>query len=136
MLRRTATTLGLLGVVVLLSSGCGGGSSLPPTYPATGTVVFKGGKSVTGGAIQFTPINDSSYTVSGDVQNDGSFTLATTKGKDRAPGAPEGEYRVTVLLPLPPDQKGIPSVVLPKTYRIEAKDNTFAFEISPPSGRP
>jgi hypothetical protein len=99
-------------------------------------VTFKGGKPVTGGAIQFSPVADASYTVSGDLRDDGSFTLYTFRGNDRVAGAPEGEYRVTVLLPLPADQKAVPGVVLPKNYKVEAKDNTFAIEILNPGSRP
>jgi hypothetical protein len=128
----------VLGFGLGLCLGCGGSggsAQLAQTYKVTGSVVFKGGKPVTGGAIQFSPVSDTSYTVSGDIKDDGSFTLFTVKGTDRVSGAPEGEYRVTVLLPLPPDQKAIPGIVLPQTYRVEARDNTFAFEIAEPARR-
>jgi hypothetical protein len=121
------------GLAVCLGCSGGGSSQLPSTYKVTGTVVFKGGKPVTGGAIQFSPVSDTSFTVSGDVADDGSFTLSTVKGAERVSGAPEGEYRVTVLLPLPADQKAIPGITLPKNYRVEPKDNTFTIEITPPS---
>ena len=135
--RLAARGMLLLLVALGLCPGCGGsGTPLPPTYPVTGSVTFRGGKPVTGGAVQFAPISDSSYTVSGDLKDDGSFTLSTFRGNDRVAGAPAGEYRVTVLLPLPADQKAVPGVVLPKNYKVEAKDNTFTLEISAPGSRP
>jgi hypothetical protein len=102
----------------------------------TGSAKFKDGKPATGGAIQFSPVSDTSYTVSGDLKADGSFTLFTVKGSDRVPGAPEGEYRVTVQLPIPASQGTVPPITLPKTYRVEPKENTFAIEIPPPGKKP
>jgi len=125
----------LLGLSV---AGCGSsGGPLPPTYTATGKVISKTGQSVKGGAVQFTPAGDVSYTVFSEIQEDGSFTLYTIRGSDRVAGAPEGEYMVTVGLPIPVDQKGKKSFVLPKTLRVEPRnDNTFTIEVPAPTGRP
>jgi hypothetical protein len=121
----------LLAVIV---AGCGGGkSSLPPTFPVTGTVKFTNGQPVAGGAVQFASVSDSSFAVSGDIGTDGAFTLATVKGTDRVSGAPEGEYKVSVQPPIPADHRAVPAVVLPKTYRVEPQTNTFTIEIAPPA---
>jgi hypothetical protein len=135
--RPTQRRLWICALALGFCLGCGGnGPPLPTTYKVTGSVIFKSGKPATGGAIQFSPVADTTFTVSGDLQNDGTFSLTTFRGNERVSGAPEGEYRVTILLPLPADQKAIPGIVLPNTYRVEAKDNNFAFEIAPPAGRP
>src|SRR5262245_14431628 len=91
-----------LALALSLCAGCGetgGTTAKSQTYPVTGFVKFKDGKPATGAAVQFTPLHDTSLAVSGDIQEDGSFTLFTVKGNKRVSGAPEGEYRVTVQLP-------------------------------------
>ena len=106
-----------------------GGGSIPKTYKVTGKVIHKGGKSVKDGGVQFSSLTDSSFTVSGDLAEDGSFTLHTIKGRERADGAPEGEYKVTILMPQSSDQRGVPAIELPKRYKVEPKDNDFVLEI-------
>jgi hypothetical protein len=124
----------LLGMVPL---GCGGPSStLPPSYSVTGSVHYKSGGPVAGGAIQFTSVSDTSFSVSGDISDDGKFTLYTVKGNERVHGVPEGEYTVTVQPPIPADQHVIPPIVLPKTYRVEPKDNEFTLEVTASSKKP
>jgi hypothetical protein len=113
-----------------------GASSLPPTYKVTGSVTFEDGKPVTGGAVQFAPVNDTTFSASGDINSEGNFTLSTVQGNEKRSGVPEGEYRVTVLLPIGSDQRAVPPVVLAQTYRVEAKDNHFAIEIPPPGKKP
>jgi hypothetical protein len=127
--------LGGLLAIGLCAVGCGPRGSMPKTYKVTGSVIVKGGKPLSSGAIQFSPVADTSYSVTGDISNDGTFTLRTVKGNDRANGAPEGEYRVTILLPIPEDQRAPPPIVLPKTCKVEPKDNHFSFEIDPPRKR-
>ena len=117
-------------VLGLLACGCGSGDSLPKTYPVTGSVADKGGKSLVGGSVQFTPVADASLSVSGAIQDDGTFTLHTIKGKEKLSGAPEGEYKVTILPPISSDQRAILPIELPKPYRVEAKDNQFKFEVA------
>ena len=124
----------LVGLLAVIAAGCGGAkSSLPPTFPVTGTVKFTSGQPVAGGAVQFASVTDSSFAVSGDIGADGAFTLATVKGTDQVTGAPEGEYKVTVQPPIPADHRAVPAVVLPKTYRVEPQNNTFTIEIAPPA---
>ena len=81
---------------------------MPKTYKVTGTVTYPGGKPVAGGAIQFMPVGDSSFLARGDIQDDGSYSLDMVKDNERKSGAPEGEYRVTVVPPIPPDQRTTP----------------------------
>ena len=92
-------------VLALVAGGCTSSGSMPKTYPVNGTVVAKGGRSLVGASIQFAPVNDTTFSASGTLKDDGSFTLATVKGNEKASGAPEGEYRVTILFPIPADQR-------------------------------
>ena len=121
-------------VLVLFAVGCGPRSSLPKTYPVTGKVIDRGGQALPAGtSILFAPVADSSFSVSGDLGSDGKFSLFTVKGKDRGSGAPEGEYRVTIQLPIPPDQRrGATSIDLPRTFKVEPKDNDFPIEVDLP----
>ena len=68
----------------------------------------------------------------GDIENDGTFSLHTFKSGEKGSGAPEGEYRVTIHLPIPADQRATPPIVLPRTYRVEPKDNHFPIEVAAP----
>ena len=124
----------LLAMLSLTAAGCGNTStSLPPTFPVTGTVKYKGGQPVVNGAILFVSVADSSFAVSGDVKEDGSYVLHTVKGNERASGAPEGEYRVTIQPPIPEDHRAVPAIALEKTYRVEAKENSLSFEVPLPA---
>ena len=122
----------LFGAFVLLVAGCGSGAALPKTYPASGKVVYKNGKPMTGGSIEFSTTADPLLRVVGTIGSDGSFTLRSTKDNAGADGAPAGEYRVVVQPPLVNDprgglkeaHKGVPAIVLPQKYRLEAKENT------------
>jgi hypothetical protein len=119
-----------LGALVLCCTGCAGGrGDLPPTYKVTGTVAHKGGRPVTAGGVQFAPVGDATFTAFGDIRADGSFELETVKGRARVPGAPAGEYRVVVMLPVVAGQKGAPAVKLPNTVRIEPRDNVVPIDL-------
>ena len=64
--------------------------------------------------------------MAGDVGPDGTYKLKTVKGKRIVSGAPEGEYAVTITLPIPQgEHKATPQLTLSKTVRVEAKDNTI-----------
>jgi hypothetical protein len=143
---RPARAAVCLSAVFLLAvlAGCGGRGpeALPPTYPAAGSVAYKGGRPMTGGAVLFVSAADPLLRVTGEVQKDGRFTLRTQKDGARADGAPEGEYRVEVLPPLVADprggvqaaHKGVAAIPLPRKYRVEPRDNTFQIEL--PVGPP
>ena len=122
--------LGLLPVLALGMLGCNNKpSSLPKTYSVTGSVAYKDGKPVAGGSIFFRSLTDTSFAASGDIEKDGKFTVFTVKENEKLRGLPEGEYRVTVQPPIPPDQRAAPAIDLPQTFRVEAKDNQFAIEV-------
>ena len=129
----------LSGVVCLLVlAGCSGGVDVPKTYPVTGKVIGKNGLNVGGAGIRFES-KDPNIIITGDIQEDGSFTLKTHKGKASADGAPEGEYRVTITVPSPADRATagrravIPAITLPKTCKIKPnEENHFNFEVERP----
>jgi hypothetical protein len=126
-------------LVALLAAavGCGGqASTMPPTYSATGSVHYKGGTPVAGGAILFIPLTDNTLSVSGEIGDEGSFTLYTVKGSEKTKGAPEGAYRVTVQPPILADHRPVQGISLTETYRIEPKENTFTIEVSAPGKKP
>jgi hypothetical protein len=127
---RAAAAL-LLGLCLLPAAGCRGRGALPPTYPAGGSVVYRGGQPFPGGTIEFVSLTDPSVAVSGEIQDDGTFALHTLKNTDRADGAAEGSYRVTVLPRLPADQKPVRPLTLAATYKVEPKENVFRIEIDP-----
>jgi hypothetical protein len=123
------------GVLSVLAFGCGG-AKLPKTYAASGSVRYKGGQPMQGGAVQLTSLQDKELRVTGQLKEDGSFELETLKGKKKAAGAPEGEYNVLVIPPLEGDHKGVPPIALPGTRKIEAKENSLKIELpGPPPGR-
>jgi hypothetical protein len=77
-------------------TGCGNGEK--PAVPVQGQLFYKGSQSATGAMVVFHPLPaDTSSTAikpTGEVREDGSFSLTTYKADD---GAPEGEYAVTVI---------------------------------------
>lgn len=80
--------------------GCQTEEALPPLFPVEGTVVNKG-VPVKGGAVSFMRQDEQTpLIVIGDVDEDGNFTLATVKGRQKIPGAPQGNYRVTYSPPV------------------------------------
>jgi hypothetical protein len=124
----------LLALVLL---GCAGRREpLPKTYGVTGQVQFADGQPVPGGLVQFRPTQDGPYTITGTITSTGAFTLQTRLADGRkAPGAPEGSYRVTVAPPSGPDQGTVP-VELQETYTVEPRDgNEFRFVVPRPAKR-
>jgi hypothetical protein len=120
----------LLPVFCFCLLGCSKkAGSLPKTYSVTGSVVYKDGKPVAGGSIFFRSVTDTSFAASGDIDKDGKFTVFTVKENEKLRGLPEGEYRVTVQPPIPPDQRAAPAIELPQTFKVEAKENQFAIEV-------
>ena len=84
----------LFGVVLLLLAGCGQKNpNLPPQYPVSGTVTLDG-KPLTGAGIMFLPRGDTRGTGAMAMTDEaGKYTLKTDYG---GPGAPEGEFAVTI----------------------------------------
>lgn len=136
------TLAGLIVLILGMVSGCGTASG-PTTYPVRGTVVFAGGQPWTGGTITFKSTSDPGMMASGDIQADGRFTLTTyyvVAGQARTkPGAIAGEHTVTVEEPEPAVRRGpaseARSIVLPKKYQVEAKENSLVIETPRPARR-
>lgn len=90
--------LGAVAAVVamsLASAGCSHEPERLATYPATGTVTFKG-KPTPGALVVLHPQQDLGKDVprpNGYVDKDGRFVLTTFKSGD---GAPAGKYKVTI----------------------------------------
>jgi hypothetical protein len=117
--RWTLKMLAALALIVI--TGCAG---MPRTYPVKGKVVFKGGKAVTDGKIQFQSATDPPFKALGDIEQDGSFALTTYVGAKKVLGAPQGPYIVVVELERPAEV-----VALPNTYTVEPRDNEFTIVI-------
>jgi hypothetical protein len=115
-----AAAVALAGIV-----GCGPG--MPKTYPAKGKVVFKGGKPVTDGRIQFQSATDPQIKALGEIDEDGSFSLKTYVGAKNAGGIPAGPYSIVVELERPTRV-----VALPSTYTVEPRENDFTITIEKP----
>jgi hypothetical protein len=87
-----------LGLTAPLA-GCGDpnlpGSSLPsvPVYPVHGKVILPDGKPLPEGQVTFVPVDPKGRYPSGEVKEDGTFSLTT---KDLGEGAPEGQYKVKI----------------------------------------
>jgi hypothetical protein len=118
---------GLITLVALAlagSAGCGSGSK---TYPVNGRVVFKGGKAVTDGRIQFQSTSNPEVRAVGEIQPDGTFSLATHKDGKSIRGAVEGQHKVVVELERP-----AAVVVLATPYTVEPRENNFTIEVQRP----
>jgi hypothetical protein len=113
-----------LFAAILLGPLVGCGSDLPPTYPVTGKVVFKNGKAVNDGRIQFQATFDPELVATGDIAPDGSFSLTTFKRGKQRPGAAEGQHKVTVELERPSRIEP-----LAETYTVKAQDNAFTIVV-------
>jgi hypothetical protein len=129
--------------LLIFTIGCTPAVVLPKTYPASGSVVYKGGKPMTGGLIHFLSADDPLMRVMGTIANDGSFTLTTVKDTAKADGAPEGTYRVLVQPPMasdardkvPDGHKAVLPIELPQPVKLEPRENT-AIKIDLPTGPP
>jgi hypothetical protein len=119
----TLVKMAAVALGAMIGTGCG----MPATYPAKGKVVFKGGKPVTDGKIQFQSTTDPQMKALGDIDADGSFSLTTHIEAKTARGAPAGTYRVIVEL-----EKPIKVVALPAAYTVESRENEFTIVIEKP----
>jgi hypothetical protein len=125
----------LMGLV-----GCDSRPKLPKTYPSVGSVAYKDGQPMKGGSIRFSSDADPMLRVFAEIQENGNFTLSTIKDNARELGAPEGEYKVVIYPALAAkDQDDLkvahqapPPIALEGTYKVEAKENTFRFEVPAP----
>ena len=130
----------LLAATVLAGlGGCRKGVDLPRTYPVKGKVVYKDGTPLAGGMVDFRPTGQAAGSVSGQIGSDGTFTLTTRTDQGAAPGAPEGQYRVTVMPRFEGDQTkthGFRPAAVKKTYTVQADDsNDFTITLDQPPPR-
>ena len=110
----------------LLDLGCEQRGNLPPTHPASGKVVYSDGTPMKGGTIQFLSTSpDSTLVTSGEIDDDGRFTLYTLQNKTKAAGAVEGQYQVMILPRQGEDHKPVAPITLSESYTIKAGENTF-----------
>lgn len=123
--------------VLALTAGCADQVPSPKlkTHPVTGTVRFKNGGPVSQGTIQFLPVGHEAETTTAEINKDGTYALSTlpASGK-RLPGAVEGKYKVTVVIPL--EGQNVHSVTLPQPVTVEPRENTIPVEIDKPRGTP
>jgi len=89
---RICLILSLL-VAFVLVAGCGKPSNLPPQYPVSG-IISLDGKPLPGAGIMFLPRGETrGRGAMAMTDPTGKYTLKTDHG---GPGAPEGEYAVTI----------------------------------------
>src|SRR5262245_27650255 len=83
-----------IALLLVVIAGCSGKDpNLPVQYPVTGKITLDG-KPLTGAGIMFLPRGNTRGTGSFGMSNqEGIYTLKSDHG---GPGAPEGEYAVTV----------------------------------------
>ena len=119
----------LLTLVLSLSPGCQpAGKKMPAMHPVEGKVLYKTGQPMNGGTVKFQSTTDTTLSTAGEIQPDGSFSLTTFAEKERVKGAPPGEYRVTVI-PALGKEHAVQPIMLPKPYKVEARDNTFTITL-------
>ncbi len=124
-------------VICLL--GCGRGEEVPPVYVVKGRVL-KNGQPVRGGQIKFAGVQETAaILVRGTVGEDGSFTLATTRGKTTVSGAPAGTYQVLYQPPRagtalkdPAKMRAFLPVTVSQNCKVEPHEtgNAFTFDLA------
>jgi hypothetical protein len=119
--------LPILGTLCCLAVIAGCGSGIPRTYPVKGKVVFKGGKPVQYGRIEFQSEADATLRATGEIGKDGTFVLKTHKEGKSALGAVAGKHKVVV------EQEGwdkpLIVTVLPGAQVVEPRENDLTIEI-------
>lgn len=110
--------LSTLVLLTVVTTGCGGDSGFPKTYPVTGKVTVSG-KAIEGALVTFQRDSGKENAI-GTTDKNGEFTLTMFQPGD---GAVPGQYRIAVTKPtpgttssttLPPGQIGSPD--LPADY--------------------
>lgn len=130
----------LLGIVAL--AGCGPSKPpLPKTYAVTGKAFYRGGAPIPAGTlIEFRSPTDPNLAARGMVDQNGDFSLFTlTTSGDKANGAGEGEFEVTLIFP-PPANEPDPAkaqmmpdpIKLPRRFVVEPKENQLSLEVPKP----
>jgi hypothetical protein len=112
-----------------------GKSNMPPLHSVHG-VVTRDGVVVKDALVRFTPdVEDQSLTISAMTDAAGKYEMQTlyVKGaiNEKKPGAPEGSYTVTVVMPLDEKQRGGEVIKLPEKIQVKAGANDFQHELNP-----
>jgi hypothetical protein len=97
-----------IAAALVLASLAGCGNSGPKTYPVKGKIEFADGdvKQLAGQYVEFKLESDPPLVVSGEIQDDGTFTLGMLHEGKLYKGAPEGTYRARIVLPEEEDEEG------------------------------
>jgi hypothetical protein len=115
-------------LIVVLTGLIGCGPALPKTHPASGMVVYQDGRPIKGGGtIQFVSADDPTLRISGEIKPNGSFVLRTVKDNEQAPGAPQGEYDVTVQ-----PRGDVAPIAATQKQKIHPGENQMKIEIPMP----
>jgi hypothetical protein len=120
----------VLGAALLLATLPGCGSGIPTTYPVKGRVVWKGGKSVRYGRIEFHSLSDQGLKAIGALDEEGTFSLITHKEGKTRKGAVAGQHHVLVEPYMGPYAPPL-VVPFPNPYTVEPKENDFTIEVTP-----
>ena len=114
----------ILPVAAFCLFGCSQEHSFPELYPVRGQVKSKGKVVPKGGFVQLhaDSIGEAMLMVQGEVGDDGKFTLSTSsaKLKKKAPGVPEGRYRLVYAPPASANQDVLP-IESPNRFAVEKK---------------
>jgi hypothetical protein len=125
--RHPWTGLSGLLLTALVVTGCGGDR----TYPVEGKVLFKDGapaKELAGYTVDFELASaEKKISATGEVREDGTFTVGTFKGDD---GAVVGKHRVALSPPLATDDRPMPRAAIADRYR-DFKKSRLVVEIKP-----
>jgi hypothetical protein len=122
-----------VSAILLLAAGCGTKSDrpVPATFPVTGQVLYRDGKPVTAGTIQFRSTGEPPVTANGTLAADGTFSLTTFVDVDPLTGTIPGPHKVTIY-PTAEGQHSVPSIAVKDVYTVESKENHFTIHIDRP----
>jgi hypothetical protein len=113
-------------LILMATEGCN--SAMPRTYPVKGRVVWKGGKAVRWGRIEFQSLSDATVRATGWLGEDGTFALTTHREGRKAPGAIEGAHKV-VIETSPVEEKPPLVIEVETPYTVKPEENDFTIEI-------
>jgi hypothetical protein len=121
---------GIVGVLLLSLAACGEADPVGRTLTVKGKVTVDG-KAVNHGGVVFYPDaakgNASKFECSGNIAEDGSYTLSTRN----KPGAPPGAYKVTVVIQAKADSTDPSKAVLEVPKQYTSKEKTpISIEVS------
>jgi hypothetical protein len=122
-----------LGLILVLMSGCKRDERPAPDYKfsAVKGKVIAGEAALTQGSVSFQPINDPNFVATGEIKPDGTFVLSTTMLGKSSPGAPEGEYRVTINVPQTSGSRPIGPFPVAENLTVKPGENEFILKIPP-----